>query len=216
MSVRIETAIEALRAGQMVVLVDSQSREHEGDLVFAAEKVTPELVNFMMRFARGVVCVPMQGDDLDRLSVPLMPARNASRFACQFTVSVDAASGISTGVSAADRARTIEVIANPESVPEDISTPGHVFPIRSHPLGILGRQGHTEGSLALMSLAGLHPCSVICEIVNDDGTMARMDALQAFSLQYDCPLIAMDAVVARYQSFRKRSSVPCVRKRFEQ
>lgn len=201
MFAKIDAAIAAVRKGEMVVLVDSQSRENEGDLVLSAEKVTPEAINFMVTHARGLVCMPMQGEDLDRLSIPLMDSRNPSRFRCAFTVSIDAASDISTGISAADRARTISIAADPNSQVEDLTVPGHIFPLRAHPQGILGRQGHTEGSIALMEMAGLRPASVICEVMKADGEMARTSDLIAFTQAHGLHLVAMDELLSAYQQF---------------
>jgi len=164
----------------MIVLVDDESRENEGDLVCAGEHVTPETVNFMARFGRGLICVPMTGERADALGLHPQTSENAALHGTAFTVSVDAATGVTTGISAADRARTIEILANDRSRPGDLVRPGHVFPVRARQGGCLVRAGQTEGAVDLARLAGLKPIAVICEIMNDDGTMARRDDLAEF------------------------------------
>ncbi|MBV9126546.1 MAG: 3,4-dihydroxy-2-butanone-4-phosphate synthase, partial [Verrucomicrobia bacterium] len=176
----IESVLADLRAGKAVIVTDDADRENEGDLICAAELATPELIAFMIRYTSAVICVPMVGADLDRLELPLMlPTQaNSDRMRTAFTVTVDAAAGVSTGISAADRARTIRVLADPATRATDLTRPGHVFPLRYRDGGVLRRAGHTEAAVDLARLAGLRPAGVLAEIVNDDGTMARMPELQ--------------------------------------
>jgi 3,4-dihydroxy 2-butanone 4-phosphate synthase/GTP cyclohydrolase II len=176
----IDDILDDLRAGRMIILIDDESRENEGDLVVAAEKVTPEAVNFMARFGRGQICLPMTGARADELALPLQTLDNTSRLGTAFTVSVDAATGITTGVSAADRARTVEVACRDDCKPSDLARPGHMHPLRARDGGVLVRAGQTEGAVDLCRLAGLKPMAVICEVMNDDGTMARRDDLERF------------------------------------
>jgi 3,4-dihydroxy 2-butanone 4-phosphate synthase / GTP cyclohydrolase II len=170
----IEDVLEDFRAGKMVILVDDEDRENEGDLTMAAEKVTPEAINFMARFGRGLICLTMTTEKCDALQLPPMVETNSSSFGTAFTVSIEAKKGVTTGISAADRAHTILTAVNPDAVPEDLARPGHIFPLRAKPGGVLVRTGQTEGSVDLARLAGLAPAGVICEIMNDDGSMARM------------------------------------------
>jgi 3,4-dihydroxy 2-butanone 4-phosphate synthase/GTP cyclohydrolase II len=193
---RVETALEHLKQGKMVILVDDEDRENEGDLVCAAEKVTPELINFMAKYGRGLICLAMTGSNLDRLGIPLMVQENATRFQTAFTVSIEAASGVTTGISAQDRARTIQVACDPESGPNDLIMPGHIFPLRSREGGVLVRAGQTEGSVDLARLAGLRPSGVICEIMKEDGSMARLPDLQEFSLQHSIPILSIEDIIA--------------------
>jgi len=194
----ILAALDALRSGRPIVIVDDESRENEGDLVVAAEHATPEIINLMAREARGLVCIAMTGRDLDRLELPMMVAtsENGSRFGSPFTVSVDARAGVSTGISAFDRSRTIQVLIDPTASREDLSMPGHIFPLRAHDAGVLGRRGHTEGSVDLARLAGRYPAAVICEIMTDDGTMARRHDLLAFAERHDLVTVSIEAIVA--------------------
>ena len=180
----IESVIADVSKGKMVVVVDDADRENEGDIIFAAEKATPRNVSFMVRYTSGVVCVPMEGGDLDRLHLPLMTQQNAERMRTAYTISVDAARGVSTGISAADRAHTIRLLANPQTRPDDLVRPGHVFPLRYREGGVLRRAGHTEAGVDLARIAGLHPAAVIAEVVNDNGTMARLPALLKFARQH--------------------------------
>ena len=177
----IEEAIQDFREGKPVILVDDEDRENEGDLIIAAEKVTPEAVNFMVTHGRGLVCMPLTAQRLQELGLPMMVRDNTSRFSTAFTVSVDAARGTTTGVSAYDRAVTIKAIMDPATTPEDLARPGHLFPLRYQEGGVLVRAGQTEGSIDLAMLAGLYPAAVLCEIMNEDGTMARMPALEKFA-----------------------------------
>jgi 3,4-dihydroxy 2-butanone 4-phosphate synthase/GTP cyclohydrolase II len=195
----IPEAVAAFRAGEFVIIVDDEDRENEGDLVLAAEAITPQAIAFMARHASGLVCVPMLDADLARLCLPMMvpPERNGTQFGTAFTVSVEARTGVTTGISAFDRARTIEVLAEPSSVAGDVVQPGHVFPLRCHPGGVLARRGQTEASVELALLAGLRPAAVICEIMDDDGTMARMPSLEAFSARHRIPIISI-AGLTRY------------------
>ena len=170
----IESVIADLKKGKMVVIVDDAQRENEGDLIMAAEHVTSEAINFMARFGRGLICVPTTSDRLMQLGVERMVNTNRETFKTDFQVSVDAARNITTGISAADRAETIRIMADPASMPEDLVQPGHVFPLRARPGGVLQRAGHTEASHDLMCLAGLQPVAVLCEIMGDDGEMLRL------------------------------------------
>jgi 3,4-dihydroxy 2-butanone 4-phosphate synthase/GTP cyclohydrolase II len=194
-------AIEALRAGKMVILVDDEDRENEGDLVMAAEFATAEAVNFMARFGRGLICMPMEASRIDALKLPPMAARNGSPRQTAFTVSIEARSGITTGISAHDRARTIQVAADPTLGASELSSPGHVFPLRAVEGGVLVRAGHTEGSIDLVKMAGLKPSAVICEVMKDDGTMARLADLKIFAAEHDLPIISIrDVIAARMQN----------------
>jgi 3,4-dihydroxy 2-butanone 4-phosphate synthase/GTP cyclohydrolase II len=168
----------------MVIVVDDARRENEGDIIFAAEKATPKNLSFMVRYTSGVICVPMAGEDLDRLELPLMTQQNQERMRTAYTISVDAARGVTTGISAADRAHTIQLLANPKTQPDDLVRPGHVFPLRYREGGVLRRAGHTEAAIDLARLAGLRPAGVIAEIVNDDGTMARLPQLLKFAKKH--------------------------------
>jgi|SRR5690554_193275 len=194
---RVERAIEAIRAGKMVILVDDEDRENEGDLVMAAEKVTPEAINFMATYGRGLICLTMTGSALDALEIPMMVdgRRNDSQFGTAFTVSIEAREGISTGISAADRARTILVAVADGAAPGDLVTPGHVFPLRAREGGVLVRTGQTEGSVDLARIAGLKSAGVICEIMNADGTMARRPELEVFSKEHDVPLLSVADII---------------------
>ncbi|MTV25596.1 bifunctional 3,4-dihydroxy-2-butanone-4-phosphate synthase/GTP cyclohydrolase II [Nitriliruptoraceae bacterium ZYF776] len=192
----IDEAVARIAAGGMVLVVDDEDRENEGDLVMAADAATPEALAFVIKHSSGVVCVPMHGEDLDRLDVPMMVARNQDPKGTAYTVSVDATDGTSTGISAADRARTIQVLASADSRPDDLTRPGHIFPLRYHPGGVLRRPGHTEASVDLARMAGRRPAALICEVVNDDGTMARLPDLQRFAAEHDLPLVTIADLVA--------------------
>lgn len=183
----ITELIEDVRLGKMVILVDDEDRENEGDLVLAADHITPEAVNFMAREARGLICLPLTVQQVERLQLPQMVREelNHSSNKTAFTVSIEAAHGVSTGISAADRAHTIRVASNPNAKPTDIHMPGHIFPIRAQDGGVLKRAGHTEGSVDLATLAGLNPAAVICEVINDDGTMARVPDLRVFAKKHN-------------------------------
>ena len=194
----IPAALAALRAGRMVVVVDDAERENEGDLTAAAGSITPETINFMARHGRGLICVAMTGERLDELAIPMMTERNTSNFGTAFCESVDARAGVTTGISAADRAHTIRLLADPAAQAEDFARPGHVFPLRAREGGVLERAGQTEAAVDLARLAGLYPAGVICEIMNEDGTMARAPELAEFCRRHELPLIAV-ADLIRYR-----------------
>lgn len=188
---RVEYAIEDIRAGRMVILIDDEDRENEGDLTMAAAAVTPEAINFMATHGRGLICLTMTEERVDHLRLPMMTSHNHSPFATAFTVSIEAREGVSTGISAADRARTIQVAIDPTSGPQDLVTPGHVFPLRARNGGTLVRTGQTEGSVDLARLAGLPPAGVICEIMNNDGTMARLPDLERFGAEHKIRIVTV-------------------------
>ncbi len=191
----IPEILEELKQGRMIVLVDDEDRENEGDLVCAAELTTPEMVNFMATHGRGMICEPLSGEFCDRLNLHPQSVENTARLGTAFTVTVDAREGITTGISAADRARTIRVAADPDSTPGDLARPGHIFPLRGRDGGVLVRVGQTEGSLDLMKLAGLQPASVICEIMNDDGTMSRMPDLELYCKKFGLKMTSVAKLV---------------------
>lgn len=191
----IESVIKDLRRGRMVIVVDDADRENEGDLIMAGEHATPEAVNFMIKFGRGLLCVPTTAERLKQLGIEEMVAQNRDTFKTDFQVSVDAARGITTGISAADRARTIQVMADPTAVPEDLVQPGHVFPLRAKPGGVLQRAGHTEAAVDLVKLAGCRPIGVICEIMDDDGSMMRLPGLVRFARQHRLRLCTIEALI---------------------
>lgn len=191
----IERAVEYLRAGKMVILCDDPDRENEGDVICAAQYCTTEQINFMKRHARGLVCVPLLPERCDELNLPPMTDSNTAKLSTAFTVSVDAAEGTTTGISAADMARTVQVLADRDATAQDLNRPGHIFPLRYHPGGVLKRHGQTEGSIDLCLAAGLYPASVICEVCNEDGTMARQEDLQRFSTEHDVPIVHVSDIV---------------------
>ncbi|MBA4136101.1 MAG: 3,4-dihydroxy-2-butanone-4-phosphate synthase [Opitutus sp.] len=191
----VEQAIQTIAAGGVVIVTDDEGRENEGDLVFAAEKVSPELVNLMIRHARGLICVPMTEPALKRLGINPMVQQNREAMRTAFTVSVDAAEGITTGISAFDRARTIALLAHPATTPDELVQPGHIFPLCARPGGVLERAGHTEAAVDLAALAGLIPAAVICEILNEDGTMARQPELVEFKQRHNMPMISISALI---------------------
>ncbi|MBN2527519.1 MAG: 3,4-dihydroxy-2-butanone-4-phosphate synthase [Deltaproteobacteria bacterium] len=200
---RVQKAIDEIKAGRMVILVDDEDRENEGDLVMAAELVTPEDITFMATKGCGLICVTLTPKQVERLQLPMMVATNQTSLGTAFTVSVEAAKGVSTGISAADRAHTTRVCANPDSRPTDLISPGHVFPLRAMPGGVLQRTGQTEGSVDLARLAGLEPAGVICEIMKPDGTMARMDDLRKFGEEHNLVIISVaDLIEFRLQHDR--------------
>ncbi|MEX6503465.1 bifunctional 3,4-dihydroxy-2-butanone-4-phosphate synthase/GTP cyclohydrolase II [Pseudomonas zhanjiangensis] len=180
----IEELIEDIRAGKMVILMDDEDRENEGDLIIASECVTAEHINFMARFARGLICMPMTRERCELLKLPLMAPRNGSGFGTKFTVSIEAAEGVTTGISAADRARTVQAAAAKNAKADDIVSPGHIFPLMAQPGGVLARAGHTEAACDLARMGGFEPSGVICEIMNDDGTMARRPELEEFAAEH--------------------------------
>jgi len=188
---RVHRGLEDIRNGRMVILVDDEDRENEGDLVMAAEKVTPEAINFMAKWGRGLVCLTLTDERVRQLDLPMMVDENQTQRSTAFTVSIEARHGVSTGISAADRAHTVKVAVADGAVPADLVRPGHVFPLRARPGGVLQRTGHTEGSVDLARLAGLRPSGVICEIMNDDGTMARMPDLQEFAQTHGLRILSI-------------------------
>jgi 3,4-dihydroxy 2-butanone 4-phosphate synthase/GTP cyclohydrolase II len=192
----IPAAVQDIRDGRVVIVVDDADRENEGDLIMAAEKVTPEAIAFIVRHSSGVICVPVVGDRLDALHIPLMVSTNTDHQRTAFTVSVDARRGVTTGISAADRATTIRAIVDAETAPEDLSRPGHVFPLRYREGGVLKRAGHTEASVDLARLAGLYPAGVLCETVNEDGTMARLPELVRFAAEHGLKIISIADLIA--------------------
>jgi len=194
----VERAIADVAAGKAVVVVDDEDRENEGDLIFAAAKATPDLMAFTIRHSSGVICVPMPAEMLDRLEIPLMTPHNRDRMRTQFTISVDARDGVTTGISAADRAHTARVLADSATEPWEITRPGHIFPLRYAEGGVLARRGHTEAAVDLSRMAGLTPAGVLVEIVNDDGTMKRAPELRAFADEHDLAMISIDDLV-RYR-----------------
>lgn len=193
---KIEAALEDIRQGKMVILVDDEDRENEGDLTLAAEKVTPEHINFMAKFGRGLICLSLTEARADSLELPLMVQENTSSFGTAFTISIEARRGVSTGISAADRAHTVQVAIADESGPRDLARPGHIFPLRAKKGGTLVRAGQTEGSVDLARLAGLKPAGVICEIMNEDGSMARMPQLTEFAEEHDLKIVTIADLVA--------------------
>ncbi len=202
---RVSFAIEDIRAGKMVILVDDEDRENEGDLTMAAEFVTPDAINFMATHGRGLICLSLTEEQIDRLHLPLMksPGRGGPSLGTAFTVSIEARKGVSTGISAADRAHTTRLASSPDCKPEDLVTPGHVFPLRSRKGGVLVRTGQTEGSVDLARLAGLTPAGVICEIMRDDGEMARMPDLEIFSRKHGIRIVTVaDIIQYRFQTER--------------
>jgi len=196
----IPEAIEDIKAGKILIVVDDESRENEGDLAIAAEKVTPDAINFMSKEARGLICLPIMGDRLEELRIPMMVQDNTSRFSTAFTVSIEAKHGVTTGISAQDRATTIKTVINPATKPDDIARPGHVFPIKARPGGVLVRAGHTEAIVDLARLAGLYPAGVICEIMNEDGSMARLRQLEEMAAKYNMKMVS----VADLITYRRR------------
>jgi len=205
---RIEEAIVAIHAGKMVIVADDEDRENEGDLTMAAEKITPEAINFMARFGRGLICLAMTPDRLDELEIPLMVSKNGSRFETAFCVSIEARERTTTGISAADRAATVLTAIDPRTKPCDLIRPGHVFPLRARSAGVLARAGQTEAAVDLARLAGLSPAGVICEIMNEDGSMARVPELREFALRHNILLVTI-ADLINYR-LRTDSVVRCV------
>ncbi|MDH3390215.1 MAG: bifunctional 3,4-dihydroxy-2-butanone-4-phosphate synthase/GTP cyclohydrolase II [Desulfobulbaceae bacterium] len=197
---RIEEVIEDIRAGKMVILVDDEDRENEGDLCMAAEAVTPEAINFMAKYGRGLICLTLDRTHVKKLNLPMMVEKNKSPFETGFTISIEARTGVTTGISAADRARTIQAAVAPDAKPEDLVSPGHIFPLRARRGGVLERTGQTEGSVDLSRLAGMMPAGVICEIMKDDGTMARMPDLEIFAAEHNMKI----ATIADLVSYRLR------------
>lgn len=199
----IEEIVADIGRGKMVIMTDDETRENEGDLIFAADSVTPEMVNFMMKHARGLICVPLEEPRLDALNLRDMTPALEDKMRTAFTISVDAKLGISTGISAGDRARTIEVLANANSTSKDIVTPGHIFPLRARKGGVLVRAGHTEAAVDLARLAGKEPAGVICEIINDDGSMARLPELQKFAKKHKIKIGTIQSLIEYRRRFEK-------------
>lgn len=193
----INQALEQLKAGKMIVLVDDEDRENEGDLVLAAEHVTPEAINFMATHARGLICLSLEAKRVDELQLPMMTVNNRSPKQTAFTVSIEAREGVSTGISVYDRAHTIRVAVDPKSKPEDLISPGHIFPLRAQEGGVLVRTGHTEGSIDLMKMAGLNPAAVICEVMKADGNMARMSDLKTFAEQHGLLIVSIKDIISQ-------------------
>lgn len=192
----VESVVADIAAGRMVIVTDDEKRENEGDLIIAASKATAEAIGIMIRHGSGIVCVPTTGDVLTRLGLGPMVASNGDPFRTAFAVSVDAAAGVTTGISAADRLRTIRLLGDPNSKPEDLVSPGHVFPLRARPGGVLERPGHTEAAVDLAKMAGLHPSGVICELMNDDGTVSRMPDIMEFKNKFGLKMLSIAALVA--------------------
>ncbi len=206
----IEEALDDIKKGKMVILVDDEDRENEGDLTMAAEAVTPEAINFMATHGRGLICLSLTSERVEELQLPMMTTDNTSSFGTAFTISIEAKKGVTTGISAADRATTIKTAINPASGPEDLARPGHVFPLRARPGGVLQRTGQTEGSVDLARLAGLYPAGVICEIMNDDGTMSRVPHLMEFAKKFGLKIITVKDLIAyrvRKESLVRRVAV---------
>ncbi|MDO1583271.1 3,4-dihydroxy-2-butanone-4-phosphate synthase [Rhizobium oryzicola] len=193
---KIEDAIKAISRGEMVIVVDDEDRENEGDIIAASESITPQQIAFMMNHARGLICVALPGERLDALDIPLMVSRNTESLKTAFTVSVDYIPGTTTGISAADRAKTVHALVSEDARPEDFARPGHIFPLRANPRGVLGRTGHTEAAVDLCRLAGKFPSGTICEVANDDGTMARLPQLEVFAERHGLLVVTIRDLVA--------------------
>jgi len=206
----IEKAIEAVKAGRMIIIVDDEDRENEGDLMVAAEKITPEIINFMTKHGRGLICLPLTKERLKELYLPLMVRDNTAPFKTAFTVSIDAREGITTGISAHDRAKTIQVAIDPKTHSSDLSRPGHIFPLEAKEGGVLERAGQTEAAVDITRMAGLMPAGVICEIMNEDGTMARMPQLEAFSRTHNIPILTIADLI------EYRMKTECLVRRIEE
>jgi 3,4-dihydroxy 2-butanone 4-phosphate synthase/GTP cyclohydrolase II len=192
----ISEAIEDITAGKFIIIIDDESRENEGDLAMAAEKITPEAINFMAKHGRGLICLPIIGQRLDELEIPPMVTNNTSRYSTSFTVSIEAKDEVTTGISAFDRAQTIKTVLDPNTKPSDLARPGHIFPIRAKEGGVLVRAGHSEAIVDLARLAGLYPAGVICEIMDEDGTMARLPRLEAIASKFDLKIITIVDLIA--------------------
>src|SRR5438034_843537 len=203
----VEEAVEEIRQGRMIVLIDDEDRENEGDLAMAAEKITPEVINFMAKYGRGLICMPLTEDRCDELHLPLMSPVNTSAHGTAFTESIDARVGVTTGISASDRAVTILTAIDPKTKPQDLARPGHIFPLRARHGGVLVRAGQTEASVDLARIAGLYPAGVICEIMNEDGTMARVPQLTRFAKRHGLLLVTVADLIKyrmRTESLVKR------------
>jgi len=200
---RVEQALTALRGGRGVLVTDNEHRENEGDLIFAAQSLTREQVAMLIRECSGIICLCLTDETVRRLELPMMVEHNNSRFQTAFTVSIEATEGVTTGVSATDRLTTIQAAIAEDALPAHISRPGHVFPLRARPGGVLERQGHTEATVDLMRLAGLKPCGVLCELTNPDGSMAQLPDIMRFSQQHDFPLVTVDDIVNYRMAFEQ-------------
>jgi len=192
---RVETAVEAIKNKKGVIVTDDESRENEGDMFFSAQHVTEEQMALLIREGSGIVCLCMTEDKADELELPLMVENNTSTYGTGFTITIEAAEGVTTGVSAADRVTTVRAASNDDAKPEDLNHPGHVFPLRAKNGGVLERDGHTEANIELMKLAGLKPMGVLCEITNPDGTMARMPEIIKFSKEHDMPIVTINDII---------------------
>jgi 3,4-dihydroxy 2-butanone 4-phosphate synthase/GTP cyclohydrolase II len=207
----IPTAVEEIRAGRMVVVVDDEDRENEGDLTMAAERITPEAVNFMAKFGRGLICLAMTPERLDSLGLQPMTVHNTARFGTAFTESIDALGhGVTTGISAQDRAQTIRCAIDPRTHPAELGRPGHIFPLRAQPAGVLARPGQTEAAVDLARLAGLTPAGVICEIMNDDGTMARVPDLVLFCRRHAMTMITVADLIRYRREYDLTIALPTI------
>lgn len=198
----VEQGVAALSRGEMIIVIDDEDRENEGDILIAGEAVTPEAIAFMMKNARGLICVSLPGERLDALELPLMVSRNSESMKTAFTVSVDLIGGTTTGISAADRSATVRALVDPATRPDHLARPGHIFPLRGHPDGVLGRAGHTEAALDLTQLAGFSPCGVICEIAREDGSMARLPDLEIFADQHGLLIVTIADLI----EYRRRET----------
>ena len=198
---RVESAIHALQSGKGLLLVDDEERENEGDLIFSTQHLTQQQMAMMIRECSGIVCLVLDQHDVERLNLPQMVAINNSRNKTAYTVSIEAKAGVSTGVSAADRMQTVKVAADPESTAYDLNTPGHIFPLLADPDGVLGRRGHTEGTLDLIKLAGLNSKGILCELTNEDGTMARLPEICQFAIKHDMVVLSIEDIV-EYRSLQ--------------
>jgi len=203
---RVETALTALRLGKGVLVVDDEERENEGDMVYAAESLTNEQMALLIREGSGIVCVCLPDERVKQLELPPMVENNSSQYGTAFTVSIEAAVGVTTGVSAADRVTTIKAAIADGAVPSDLARPGHVYPLRAQPGGVLTRRGHTEGTIDLMKLAGLKPAGVLCEVTNPDGTMARLPEIIAFGEKHDLPVLTIEDIVTYRHALLKQVS----------
>lgn len=201
---RVEKALSALRNGNGILVTDDEDRENEGDLIFAAETLTEPQMAMLIRECSGIVCLCLSDDKVQALQLPMMVADNSSRFQTAFTVSIEATAGVTTGVSAADRVTTVKAAISDQAVPADLSRPGHIFPLRARPGGVLERGGHTEATVDLMRLAGLKPCGVLCELTNPDGSMARLPEIISFAQKHGMPVVTVGDLVA----YRQRQELP--------
>lgn len=203
---RVENALAALRDGKGILVADNEDRENEGDLIFAADPLTDEQMAMLIRECSGIVCVCMTDEKVRSLNLPMMVEDNTSQYQTAFTISIEAAEGVTTGVSAADRVTTVKAAANPKATPADIASPGHVFPLRARAGGVLERGGHTEATVDMCRMAGYEPCGVLCELTNPDGTMARLPQIVEFALKHDMPVCTVDDIVAYRKATEKAAA----------